>query len=174
MRKFLLGVCVAVATVALGIGSVYAQSGKHCPEGAPFVCKEGLSEFLEGLLTPIQNSVSALEGRVGTVESAIVALQQQQSKVVVFSENRPQPFTTDPIDTSGGFNKMTVTVGTTGHIAGYSLLVQSGGSWIEQVRIRCDGGQECPIVTVPVISDQYRFSTGSASGNITATALLEK
>jgi len=111
---------------------------------------------------------------VSTTQAGSQDSAKSQSTIVIFAFNRPQPFTTDPVDTSGGWTTMMLTVGTTGSICGYALLIPSNGDWIEQVRVGCDCGSECPVVTFPVISDSYRFSTGTASGNITAAGRLFK
>jgi hypothetical protein len=133
-----------------------------------------IAQGLPQRVTALEAEVAALEATVATHESQIAALSQPSSATVIFALDRPIPFTTDPVDTSGGWTKMTVSVGTTGSLCGYSLLIPSQGMWIEQIRVNCDCGRVCPVVSIPVISDFYEFSTGTASGTVTAAGVLER
>jgi hypothetical protein len=133
-----------------------------------------IAQGLPQRVTALEAEVAALEATVATHESQIAALSQPSSATVIFALDRPIPFTTDPVETSGGWTKMTVSVGTTGSLCGYSLLIPSQGMWIEQIRVNCDCGRVCPVVSIPVISDFYEFSTGTASGTVTAAGVLER
>jgi hypothetical protein len=118
-----------------------------------------------------------LESRVTRLEQEVAALQQPASKSVIFAFNRPFPFNSDPVDTSGDWTKLTMSIGVSagGFICGYVLQIPDGsGGWIEQIRVRCDCGASCDPTVVPVISDTMRLSTGTASGSLTAAGLLEK
>ena len=133
-----------------------------------------IAQGLENRVTALEQKVAALEATVAQHTSQIAALSQPSSETVVFAFDRPVPFDTDPADTSGGWTKMTVSVGTTGSLCGYSLLTPSNGTRIEQLRVICDCGRVCPVVSIPVISDAYVFSTGTATGTVTAAGLLER
>jgi hypothetical protein len=132
------------------------------------------AQALPQRVTALEADVAELEATVSTHESQIAALSQPSSATVIFALDRPIPFTTDPVETSGDWTKMTVSVGTTGSLCGYSLLIPSQGVWIEQIRVNCDCGRVCPVVSIPVISDFYEFSTGTASGTVTAAGVLER
>jgi hypothetical protein len=122
-------------------------------------------------------AAQGLESRVTTLEQEVAALQQPASKSVIFAFNRPFPFNSDPVDTSGDWTKLTMSIGVSagGFICGYALQIPDGsGGWIEQIRVRCDCGASCDPTVVPVISDTMRLSTGTASGSLTAAGLLEK
>ena len=122
-------------------------------------------------------AAQGLESRVATLEQEVAALQQPASKSVIFAFNRPFPFNSDPVDTSGDWTKLTMSIGVSagGFICGYALQIPDGsGGWIEQIRVRCDCGASCDPTVVPVISDTMRLSTGTASGSLTAAGLLEK
>ena len=92
---------------------------------------------------------------------------------MIFALNHPLPFEIE-VDTSGGWTTMMLTVGAPGGICDYALQIPFDGGWIEQVRIDCRCGAACPAVTIPVISDSYRLSTGTGSGSITAAGRLFK
>lgn len=125
-------------------------------------------------VTALENEVAALQATVARHESQIAALSQPSSTTMIFALDRPVPFTTDPVETSGDWTKMTVSVGTTGSLCGYSLLIPSQGTWIEQIRVNCDCRRVCPVVSIPVISEAYAFSTGTATGTVTAAGVLER
>ena len=128
-------------------------------------------------VTALEAKVAELEATVATHESQIAALEQPSSETVIFAFNRPFPFNSDPVDTSGDWTKLTMSIGVSagGFICGYALQIPDGsGGWIEQLRVHCDCGASCDPTVVPVISDTMRLSTGTASGSLTAAGLLEK
>ena len=133
-----------------------------------------IAQGLPQRVTALEHEVAALQATVATHESQIAALAQPSSATVIFALDRPVPFTTDPVEISGGWTKMTVSVGTTGSLCGYSLLIPSNGAWIEQIRVACDCGRQCPVVSIPVINEFYEFSTGTTSGTVTAAGVLER
>jgi hypothetical protein len=130
-----------------------------------------------GTCRALEHEVEALQSAVNTLTAEVAALSQPDSATVIFAFNRPFPFNSDPVDTSGDWTKLTMSIGVSagGFICGYSLQIPDGsGEWIEQIRVRCDCGASCDPTVVPVISDTIRLSTGTASGSLTAAGLLEK
>ena len=136
-----------------------------------------IAQGLPQRVTALENEVAALQATVAQHTSQIATLSQPSSETVTFAFNRPFPFDSDPVDTSGDWTKLTMSIGVSagGFICGYALQIPDGsGGWIEQVRVRCDCGASCDPTVVPVISDTMRLSTGTASGSLTAAGLLEK
>jgi hypothetical protein len=136
-----------------------------------------IAQGLEPRVNALEREVAALEATVAQHTSQIAALAEPSSGTVVFAFNRPFPFDSDPVDTSGDWTKLTMSIGVSagGFICGYALQIPDGsGGWIEQIRVRCDCGASCDPTVVPVISDTMRLSTGTASGSLTAAGLLEK
>jgi hypothetical protein len=90
---------------------------------------------------------------------------------IVFAQNRPASFITDFIQIPNGYTSMTFHVTTTGSLYGWAPIANVNSFVNEQHRILCPNNI-CPNVTIPIISGLYKFSTGTSSGNITATATL--
>jgi hypothetical protein len=135
------------------------------------------AQGLESRVTALEREVAALQSAVNTLTAEVATLGQPHSATVIFAFNRPFPFNSDPVDTSGDWTKLTMSIGVSagGFICGYALQIPDGsGGWIEQIRVRCDCGASCDPTVVPVISDTMRLSTGTASGSLTAAGLLEK
>ncbi len=118
---------------------------------------------------------------------AVIFISADTELTVIFAYNRPVSFTTLPVNIGTGWTKMTVSVGMSygGSITGYALRIPvvagvitqdptDNINWMEQIRVACDGGVGCPVITIPVISEFYEFSTGTSSGNVTAAAVVEK
>jgi len=90
---------------------------------------------------------------------------------IVFAQDRPASFTTDFFTIPSGFSSMTFHVTTTGTLYGWAPIANVNSFVNEQHRIVCTNNI-CPDVTIPIISNYYKFGTGTSSGNITATAIL--
>jgi hypothetical protein len=146
-----------------------------------------IAQGLPERVTALEREVAELEAKVTTHEFQIAALSQPSSATVIFAYNRPVSFTTLPVNIGTGWTKMTVSVGMSygGSITGYALRIPvvagvitqdptDNINWMEQIRVACDGGVGCPVITIPVISEFYEFSTGTSSGNVTAAAVVEK
>ena len=117
------------------------------------------AQGLEGRVSALEREVAALQSTVNTLAAEVATLGQPHSATVIFAFNRPFPFNSDPVDTSGDWTKLTMSIGVSagGFICGYALQIPDGsGGWIEQIRVRCDCGASCDPTVVPVISDTMR------------------
>ena len=132
-------------------------------------------------VTALEAKVAELEATVAQHTSQIAALEPPSSETVIFAFNRPVSFTTDPVSIGEGWTKMTFSVGISygGFLCDYALRVPAipgvvSGEWVEQLRVHCDCGAVCPVISIPVISDFYEFSTGTSAGAVTAAGVVEK
>lgn len=117
-------------------------------------------------LNSILNRLDTLEQKVSNIELFITP------KTVIFAQDRPQPFNSVWIDVSG-YSKITLSLTITNSIVQYGVHYSNNQSdFTEQVRINCGGGTSCPITTLPILGKYYRISTGTATGNVTASGLL--
>lgn len=75
------------------------------------------------------------------------------------------------------YSSATITLGATAvsqSISSYLLLSKNkGNTYTEQQKVSCDGGAECPLLTLPLTSQKYIFSA-QGSGIGVAAALLRK
>jgi len=96
----------------------------------------------------------------------------ESSKQIVFAQNKPQPFNSDWIDTSG-FTKITINLAMTKWITQYSVEYSSDQVNItEQSVVSCGNNLQCPETTLPLLGKYYRITTGTALGDVTATGVL--
>ena len=73
------------------------------------------AQGLEGRVTALEREVATLKTTVNRLASEVAALAQPDSATVIFAENRPIPFTTDPVAIGEGWTKMTVSVAAGAH-----------------------------------------------------------
>ena len=104
-----------------------------------------------------------------------ISSKQNSSSQIIFAHDRPYPFDSDGFLIPTGYNSITFQVTSTDSIINWAPAVSFDGgiTYRNQHRFRCSGAI-CPVVTIPIISNLYRFSLGSASGNITAIGTLNK
>lgn len=96
----------------------------------------------------------------------------ESSKQIIFAQNKPQPFNSDWIDTSG-FTKITINLAMTKWITQYSVEYSSDQVNItEQSVVSCGNNLQCPETTLPLLGKYYRITTGTALGDVTATGVL--
>src|SRR3989344_2974403 len=89
----------------------------------------------------------------------------ESSKQIIFAQNKPQPFNSDWIDTSG-FTKITINFSITKWITQYSVEYSDDKANIkEQSVVSCGNSSQCPETTLPIIGKYYRITTGTALGD---------
>jgi hypothetical protein len=140
-----------------------------------------IAQGLPQRVTALEREVAALQSTVDTLTAEVATLGQPDSATVIFAYNRPVSFTTDPVSIGEGWTKMTFSVGVSygGFLCDYALRVPAipgvvSGELVEQLRVSCGCGVICPMISIPVISDFYEFSTGTSSGAVTAAGVVEK
>lgn len=136
-----------------------------------FVNLSGDIDTLKADNLKLHNKVLDLETRLASLE----ATPTPSSKHVTFAENRPQPFDSEWIETTG-YSHIKINVSITGFITQYDVHYSStnGSLFTIQQTVNCNSSTMCPEVSLPVLGKYYRVSTGTASGNVTATGLLFK
>lgn len=124
---------------------------------------------LESAINSTQSAkIQELEERLSTLESSISA--ELQNKQIVIAENEPQPVS-KKVTIPAGYKSMTVSVSSGGTLENWAPLVSfDGQNYREQHRFRCTA--TCETVTIPVLSPDYLFNTGTAGGLISIMAVL--
>jgi hypothetical protein len=134
----------------------------------------GLNDVNEG-----QNEqIIDLQHRVEMLEASLSAMSvtppPPSEKTVTFADNKPQPFDSDWIDVRG-YQTIKINLSITGFITQYDVQYTNNpavSGFTVQTTVNCNSGTTCPEKTLPIIGGYYRISTGTASGNVTATGLL--
>lgn len=96
------------------------------------------------------------------------------SRTITFVNNRPTPFNwSESFVIPSGYKSMTWHVSSSDYIINWAPQVSYDGglTWLEQHRFSCNSGS-CNEVTIPIISNLYRFSLGTSNGIINATVFL--
>lgn len=132
--------------------------------------------------------ITALQEKVNDLEAALSVTPtptptetptptptgEPESTTITFASNRPQPFDSEWHDVRG-YQTMKINLSITGFITQYDVQYTnnpSASGFTIQSTVNCSSATTCPEKTLPIIGDYYRISTGTASGNVTATALL--
>lgn len=94
------------------------------------------------------------------------------SKQVTLANNQSQPFTSDWIDVSG-YSNITINLSISSWIIDYTVEYSDDQSKItEQQIVACNNATSCPQQNLPILGKYYRISTGTALGNVSASATL--
>lgn len=97
-----------------------------------------------------------------------------EPKTVIFAQDLPQPFNSDWVDVSGGYNVISIDLRITDRISDYEVQFTNDVNTepTAQMRVNCNSQAQCPLITIPVLAKYYRVSTGTASGDVTAVGYL--
>lgn len=119
-----------------------------------------------------------LQKKVNDLEAALSVTPtptgEPESTTITFASNRPQPFDSEWHDVRG-YQTIKINLSITGFITQYDVQYTNDPNvpgYTVQSTVNCSSATTCPEKTLPIIGDYYRISTGTASGNVTATGLL--
>jgi hypothetical protein len=184
-RKYL------IIPLALLIFAMFVHSAKAAPGNNPvFATREWVEQRIQNLISILaqkeqesNDRFEALEARVEYLESLHASPSPSPtgtpsptptptSTSIILADNRPASFEQEFIAPIGA-TSMTFNIQSTGTIVNWALLVKTPGSssYHEQHRFTCGGGS-CPVVTVPVLGSENKFSLGTSSGLINANVVI--
>lgn len=118
-------------------------------------------------LTAQRSALSQTEDKNNNVQGVNTA-----SKQVTIANNQPQPFTSDWVDVSG-YSNITIDLSISNWITNYTVEYSDDQSKItEQQVVICNNSTSCPQQSLSILGKYYRISTGTALGNVAASATL--
>jgi len=120
----------------------------------------------------LSEKVASQEAKIKDLQDRLALFDKNTPKQVVFATNRPQPFNSEWIDTTG-YSLLKINLSISGGISQYDVHYSDDKiTYTVQTTVNCYGSSVCAESNFGIHGRYYRISTGTASGNITSTGLL--